>query len=157
MGYKKYITEAKAKGVTTEKAMWAGIDRVDAMLETMKEEHPDLYAKFMKETHEDLYGCHYTEKFAEHDLENIQYTDKNGVHHKGPYWTKDQVAQATADQIFPSGTTDCDKWVAYNTTYADLNQVLTDAQILEVAHTFWFDDEDAPTGKIWKYMRAMHE
>ena len=59
--------------------------------------------------------------------------------------------------FFPQGTTDCDKYVAFNATFSDLCKVVDDERtILKIAHQFWFADEDAPDGKIWIYMCAMH-
>ena len=53
---------------------------------------------------------------------------------------------------FPSGTTDDDKWVAFNVWYADLNRDLSEDLIIKTAHRFFFADEDAPEGKIWHYV-----
>ena len=59
--------------------------------------------------------------------------------------------------VFPQGTTDCDKYVAFNATFSDLCKIVDDERtILKIAHQLWFCDEDAPEGKIWIYMCAMH-
>ena len=31
----------------------------------------------------------------------------------------------------------------------------SDSEILNIAYLFYFADEDAPDGKVWKYMNAM--
>lgn len=45
--------------------------------------------------------------------------------------------------------------MAFNSYYADMNKEHDDETILKDAFRFYFADEDAPEGKIWKYMRAM--
>lgn len=150
------IEEARKKGVATEKAMWAGIDRVDEMLMSMKDEHPKEYEVFMRKTYHDLYGSHYNEEWAKKDIDDLEYTDKEGKKHYGAHWTKDEVVAATKDKTFPASTTPCDKWVAYNAAYADFCRRFSDSEILDIAYLFFFDDEDYQgSGKIWDYMCAM--
>jgi hypothetical protein len=62
---------------------------------------------------------------------------------------------ATRNRSFPEGATDYDKWVAYNAAYADFCKQCSDSEILNIAYLFYFADEDAPDGKVWKYMNAM--
>ncbi len=70
-----------------------------------------------------------------------------------PHWTPEQVTQATFGKKFTEGTTEWDKYIAYNNTYADLCKVLTDEQIMKAAYALWFADEDWHSdGKIWDYM-----
>ena len=111
----------------------------------------------MRKQHGRLYKNHYTEDFAEHDVSKLAWTDKEGKRHEGGHWTREQVKEATKTMVFPQGTTDCDKYVAFNATFSDLCKVVDDERtILKIAHQFWFADEDAPEGKIWIYMCAMH-
>jgi hypothetical protein len=112
----------------------------------------------MRNQHAIMWHDHYSEDFAEYDIEHIKYKDKEGKEHEGGHWTKDQVLSATSGKTYPPGTTDCDKWVAYNVMYADLNKVLDDARILDVAYAFFFADDDfdyTKGGKVWKYMSAL--
>ena len=154
MDYKDLIKNAKANGVATEKAMYESIDSLNEMLCMMKEEHPQMYWDFMRKQHENLYGCHYDKHFAEMDVEKIRYT-VGGEKKTGAHWSVDQIEEATRNTSFPSGTTKWDKYVAFNSFYADLCTVLDEAQVLKCAHRFYFADEDAPNGKIWVYMGAM--
>ena len=64
MMYKKMIEDAKAKGLTSDKAMWESIDELDDMLCVMKKEHPDKYWKFIRKQHGIMYNNHYDEEFA---------------------------------------------------------------------------------------------
>lgn len=157
MMYSDMILDAKAKGLTTETMMLESVEDLDVILCQMKKEHPKEYWMFLRKQHGRLYKNHYTEEFAEHDVSKMEWTDRNGHEQKGAHWSKEQIKEATKSDTFPSGTTECDKYVAYNATYADLCRVLDDEHILKVAHQFWFADEDAQDGKIWLYMCAMYE
>lgn len=155
MKYKEMIKEAQTQGKSSEAIMWKSVDRVDELLKQMKDEDPEAYWRFLREAHEDIYGCHYNQTYAEYDLSKIHYTDSEGVHHEGPHWTLNEVLSATRNKTFPEGTTDCDKWVAYNAAYADFCRRFSDGEVLDIAYLFYFSDEDAPEGKVWKYMNAM--
>lgn len=158
MKYKEMLEEAKQKGLASEKTMWDSIDDIEEMLCYMQHEHPEKYWRFMRNQHAIMWKNHYSEEFAEHDISHIKYKDKEGKEHSGGHWTKDQVLSATSNKNYPPGTTDCDKWVAYNVMYADLAKVLDEPHILEVAYTFFFADDDfdyAKGGKVWKYMSSL--
>lgn len=157
MDYKNMIMAAKNAGISTEKAMWQSIDGINGMLCKMKEEHPDLFWKFMREQHGILYGNHYDEAFAIYDASLIRYTDRNGKKCEGPYWTLEQIEISTKGMTFPAGTTKWDKYVAFNSLYADTCTVLEEESIIKTAHKFYFMDEDGPQGKIWISMEAMYE
>ena len=155
MKYSEMIKEAQAQGRSSESAMWKSVDRVDTLLENIKEDDPEAYWRFLREAHEDIYGCHYNQSYAEYDLSNLRYTDSEGVYHEGPHWSLNEVLSVTRSKSFPDGTTEADKWVAYNAAYADFCKKFNDSEILDIAYLFYFADEDAPEGKIWRYMNAM--
>jgi hypothetical protein len=147
--YKKMIEDAQAKGLGSEKIMWQSVGEIDDILCVMKKEHPEKYWSFVRKQHGLLYNNHYTEDFAMWDVEQMKPL--------GMYWTKQQIEEATKGMQFPSGTTLCDKFVAFNAFKNDLNGVLTDEQILKTAHAFWFDDKDwKGKNKIWEYMCLAH-
>lgn len=96
---------------------------------------------------------------AAFDVSQIAYTDKEGKKHTGAYWTCEQVEEATKAMSFPSGTTKWDKFVAFNSFFADTCKVLTEEQTLKTAYQFYFADEDFPKergAKIWLYMAMVH-
>ncbi|WP_288323963.1 hypothetical protein [uncultured Phocaeicola sp.] len=157
MEYKDMIRDAKANGVASDKAMWQSVDTLSDMLCILRDEHPDEYWHFMRKQHSILYGNHYDRNFAEMDVEGIRYTGPSGEKRTGAHWTADQIEEAARGMSFPSGTTKWDKYVAFNSFYADMCMVCDDAQILKGAHRFYFADEDAPQGKIWVYMAAMYD
>ena len=101
-------------------------------------------------------GCrHFDETEAEEAVLRISYTDKEGNEHHGAHWSKDEVLSATAQMEFDECVTEWDKYVAYNAMYADLCKVLSETDIVKVAHAFYFADEDAPCNKVWRYVQAM--
>jgi hypothetical protein len=155
MNYKQMIANARTAGVANEKAMYAGIDRVDTLLSALEKEHPHEYWKFMRSTHEDLYGPHYDEEFANWDVSQMHSTDKEGKQYTGAHWTRSEIEAATASKSFPKGTTKCDLYVVYNAMWHDMHKLYSDAEILDMAYLFYFADEDAPSGKVWKYINAM--
>lgn len=101
--------------------------------------------------------CHFDEHTAKEAVSHIKYTDKSGIEHMGAHWTVEQIETATAPMKFPEGTTGWDKYVAFNSFYADTCKVLDEASILRAAHAFYFADDDAPKGKVKKYIEAMQK
>ena len=155
MDYRTIIENARNKGVTSEKVMWSSIARIDGVLDTIKDEHPDLYWNLLRDTHEELYGPHYDKEFAEYGVNSMHCTDKDGKLRHGAFWTLDEILAATKNKTFPAETTNWDKYVAYNACANDFGKAFEDEDVLEIAYMFFFDDEDAPSGKIWKYIIAM--
>ena len=151
--YKEMIELAQSKGLADEKKMWQSVESLEPMLETFAEEHPEEYDAWMAKQHEIMVGPHFNHELAEEALENITYTDRTGAKKIGPHWTQQEILDATRNLPFPEGTSDGDKWVAFNVWYADLNRDLNDEQILKTAYRFFFDDEDGVPGKIWHYMK----
>lgn len=98
---------------------------------------------------------HFGEHSAKEAVAHIRYTDKSGAERTGAHWSMEQIKAVTAPMKFAEGVTDWDKYVAFNSFYADMNKVLTDEQIVKGAHAFYFADEDAPSCKIMRYIKAM--
>lgn len=152
MNYKQMV-DAAVKGGSGEKAMWASVEVTNELMEMLEEKHPALYEEFMRKSYEAMNGKHYNRHFAEEDVARLHYTDKDGKEHHGPYWTIEQIKEATADKKFPQGTTDWDKYVAYNNAHADFSKKFEDGDILCIAWLFFFADEDwKGDAKVWEYM-----
>lgn len=157
MNYQEMVKAAQKSGKTTEKQMWQSIENVSDLLCGIKDSHPDLYWSFMRKQAGIMMGCHYDKEWADYDVSQIAYTDKEGKKRTGAYWTCEQIEEATKGMNFPSGTTKWDVYVAMNSFHADTCKVLTDEQILKAAYQFYFADEDFPANtKIWKYMAMAH-
>lgn len=92
---------------------------------------------------------------AERFVAGIEYTDRDGKECHGPHWTVEETNRLTQGMEFDSCVTEWDKYVALNAFYADLCQVLTDEQIVKAAYAFWFDDEDGPCDKVWRYVNSV--
>lgn len=151
--YKDMMLNAKAKGIATEQTMVNEINNIDHLLESLKAEHPDIYWEYIRDAHESAFGEHYDETFALNDVKNLSYTDRMGNKKNGEHWTMEEVKGATSNRKFPIGTTDWDKYVAFNAMYADLCKEFDDSQILKAGYLFFFNDEDwEGEGKIWAYM-----
>jgi hypothetical protein len=151
--YKEMIEQARSRGVTSEQVMWGSIEEFDNMLCQIKENDPALYWDFIHKQHKALYKGHYDEEFAKYDLQQVYYINKQGEKTNKPYWTVDQVEEATKGYNFPNGTTKWDKWVAFNSAFADHCKDFDEASILKIGYSFFFADEDWPTDtKIWDYM-----
>lgn len=147
------LEKAKIKGVTTEKMMWSSVDAMEEMLCLVKKEHPDVYWDFIRQQHVIIHSNHYEREFAEWDVDKIEYTDKQGTKKSGAYWTVEQIESATSDMKFPNGTTKWDKYVAFNVAHSDFCKKFDNAQILEIAFSFFFADEDwGSNTKVWEYM-----
>lgn len=97
---------------------------------------------------------HFDKESAERVVSKIYYTTKDGTEYTGAHWTIEEVLTLTKNYKFKSCTTDYDKWVAFNAAYADFNKVLSEEDILEAGFAFFFEDEDAPCNKIWRYMQS---
>lgn len=161
MDYRKMVEEAQKKGLTNEKKMWDSVEAIAEAMASLKDAHPELWRKQMRRQHEILFGGHYSKEWAEEDLKELRWTDREGRKHEGPMWSMEEVEQATQGMSFPAGTTNEDKWVAMNVMMADVGRVLTDSDVLKAGHAFFFADEDwkpsDASTKIWEYMSIAKE
>lgn len=154
MDYKQMV-ETAVKSGSGEKAMWASVDVTNEIMSYLLQDNPAVYEKFLRKSYEAMYGKHYNQHFAEEDVAKLRYTDKEGKEHHGGYWTMQQIIEATTalGYKFPAGTTDGDKFVAFNAAYADFSKRFEDKDVLCIGHLFYFADEDwKGEGKVWEYM-----
>lgn len=154
MDYRQMIENARRSGNWSEKIMLDSVDSIAAMLECVKKADPQGYWRFMREQYGIMNNRHYADKeFADYDVSQIAYTDKEGKKRTGAYWTPEQVEEATKAMSFPSGTTKYDKWVGFNLAYSDFCKKFDDPQILQIGYLFFFADEDwASNTKVWQYV-----
>ncbi len=162
MKYIQLIEQARTHGVASEKKMYAAIEQMSCDLSTLENENPCLFWRIMRNQHAVLYDRHYSEKFANHDVNRLIYSkmDENGEPvGMGAHWTRTQVLEATKDMKFHPKVNDWDKYVAFNAMYADLCANMDDKEILKAAYLFYFCDADWQTEddctKIWDYT-ALH-
>lgn len=164
MNYLELVEESKKSGTWTEKAMWESVESMSDMLCEVKASHPQKYWDFMREQHGIMFSKHYHKDFAEYDVSQMHYTDKEGKKHMGAYWTVEQIEEATNGMTFPSGVTKWDKFVAFNGFHADMCKIYTDEQIIKGAYEFFFMDEDwnkeksgSSPCKVWEYFSCKYK
>lgn len=93
------------------------------------------------------------------DVNHLHYLNREGVECDGPHWSRAEVVAATNGMKFHSKVNDWDKYVAFNSMYADLCAEMTDEEILKAAYLFYFNDKDWQPDeddctKIWDYTSA---
>lgn len=157
MMYRKMLETAKAKGVTSEQAMWSSIEDFEMMLCKIKEVDPAMYWDFIHRQHKALYKGHYDEEFAEYELSQVYYINKAGDKTNKPYWSVDEIEAATKGYTYPSGTNKWDKWVAHNVFRSDTMQSLPDDLALKAGWEFFFNDIDFKkegSTKLWEYIHC---
>lgn len=163
MNYYDIVKANAAKFRGDEKAMWASIESVSALLEQIKEERPDLYWSFLRDQHETMVGHHFNEAYAKWEVEKMHHKGMDGTTYKGEHWGIEQtsaVLNGVRSKI-PAAYNEWDFYVALNASYHDFCKAAkkhlpekADELIIDLAVAFWFDDEDWDgTTKVWDYFR----
>lgn len=149
--------------------MWASVEMVDALLEEMREHHPQRYWQMLRDTHELFYGKHFNKEYAEWEVERMYHKDKNGITHRGEHWSREQTNSVMAKykSVLPSEVTPCDFYVALNAQWHDYCELMRELfaneeevnnAIIEGAVRFWFLDEDWESAdKVWVYFRSKNK
>ena len=118
------IEQARANGMATEKKMWAAIDTLSDDLLALEHTDPKLYWHILRRQHAVLYGRHYSEKMAKHDVDALVYSgmyDEEGTPTGGgAHWSRIKVDELTNGMKFHANVNAWDKYVAFNSMYADL-------------------------------------
>lgn len=159
MTYNQLIEQARTHGLATEKRMLAAVKQLSCDLSELEASDGCLYRRIMRNQHAVLYGRHYSENMANHDVSLLAYgpADESGlptIH--GPHWTRSQVEEATSAMKFHQKVNAWDKFVAFNSMYADLCADMDDKEIIKAAYLFYFCDADWQPSeddctKIWDY------
>ena len=164
MNYIDLVNQAKSHGVTSEQKMWASIEQLSKDLAPLATDSVStpmsvLYWRIMRNQHAIMYKRHYSEKFADHDVNQLRYIDPKGEERTGSHWTRAEISEATASMKFHPKVNDWDKYVAFNSMYADLCVNMVDEEIIRAAYLFYFNDKDWQPNeddctKIWDYTSA---
>lgn len=157
MTYLDLLTQAKTLGVTSEKKMWESVEQLSKDLAPIEAAHPHVYWRILRNQHAIMYNRHYSEKFANHDVNQLRYVNASGMECNGPHWSRAEVTAATNGLKFHQKVNDWDKYVAFNAMYADLCAEMDDEAIIRAAYLFYFNDKDwqpeeDDCTKIWDYM-----
>lgn len=158
--YKTMVADARKTGKGTEKTMEASVAHVSDFMEGLREAHPDLYWDFMRSEHSIMHDNHYSEPFALWDVGQMHHTEANGRVAKGEHFSMAEAETIADDNDIKNVA---DVYVAINATWHDKAVLFAEwfeaddveRRVIEDAVTFYFKDEDAPEGKIWRYMCAM--
>ena len=139
-----------------EEKMWESVERIDGLLDVLKETNPELYRKFMEEQYINLNGHHINERLAKKMVSEMHHTDANGKVVKGEAVTLDEAKTLIADKTAEKQEK-CkwDAYVAANAFAHDLAAAnLNKSDILKAAKAFWFNDEDmSEKHKVFWYFK----
>lgn len=160
MTYYHLIDQAREQGLATDKKMWEALESLSNDLKIVKEKDENLYWHIMRHQHAILYDGHYSEKFANFDVNNLVHsgeTDEEDSPIMGAHWSRAEIISLTRDMKFHAKVNDWDKYVAFNAMYSDLCANMSEEDILKVAYVFYFCDNDwkpmkDDCTKIWDYM-----
>lgn len=162
MRLKELIKDYQAKGLGSEKKMWLAVEALDEAMMCLKEKAPKMYDETMRDMHEVFCGPHYNEPFAVEDVACLYHKNKKGETVKGEHWNMEQVSNAVKGHSIPGNATPYDVYVALNAHWHDKEVKFgewfgddADKRIIEDAVCSYFNDADAPEGKVWLYMEAM--
>lgn len=149
-----------------EKKMWKSIELLDEQMCKLEESNPDDFWKIMRDIHEINCGPHYDEVFSKYDVSEMFHKNASGETIKGEHWGITQVKDAIkpyANKI-SSLYNIYDAYVALNANWHDKvvrwkNKFPNsfEEEIIDDAICFYMLDDDAPDGKIWRYIQAMDE
>lgn len=125
----------------------------------------DRKDSIMKKMYTIMQGTNYDEYFAQKQIEQMYYIDKEGREHLAPFLTDDKVRYFydKYDSKIPAGYNFWDFVVAINMMWTDFNTLLrgwfegaSDDELKEKAAELavtWLDDPDSPfdKNKVWQY------
>lgn len=119
-------------------------------LEHMKEHCADTFWKTVTALHMLVYGAHFDESTAKMAVDRMENVD--GTH--GEHWTKEETDKLAAQYGIDQR---CDFYYAMNMLYSDLSKVVGDkpTTYAEMAKALYFDDPDAPDGKLFRQWAAL--
>lgn len=141
MNFREIFEEVKQKGLPMDKMMEDVMDELDGALAEVKKANPEKHKKLVRKFNCAANNGHYGKKCAMEDVAEMEYTDKQGKKHKGGAWTMEQIEELTKDMQFPNGTTEWDKYVAFNEAKSRMGKSMDDHLIAKAAHDLWFDGE----------------
>jgi hypothetical protein len=142
-----------------DKKMWASVKQVDALLERMKEHHPDVYEGFINETINLFYDKHFDEMLGEMIVDKMYHCEREGSDkHKvqGEHYSIDYARKVRADyRDMPYN--EWDWYVLLNMIYHDNICMLMEwwpgeenynTKVIAMSINYITDD-DATETKLW--------
>lgn len=151
MNFREIFEEAKKKGLPLEKMFDEVMDEMEGVVAEVKKSNPEKHRKLVRKMNCIANNGHYGKNCAMEEVAEMEYTDKHGKKHKGGAWSMEQIDELTKDMQFPNGTTEWDKYVAFNEAKSRMGKSMDDHQIAKAAHDLWFDGEGV---SIYEHMNG---
>ena len=145
-----------------DKKMWQSVKQVDALLERMKEHHPEIYHAFICDTIALYYDGHFDEMLANMKVSQMYHCEAtNGKKHRiqGEHYDIDFARRVKGDYRDMS-LNEWDWYVLLNMIYHDSICILTEwfpsedsynRKVVELAVNYITDDDTSET-KLWDDM-----
>lgn len=138
----KYIDMVRNAPNKTDGVMWESISAVSEMVDKMFISHPDMAKRFMMQEYGRLYGRHFNEELAKAVVADMyHYVDNNEL-------IKGEIESCEDVMGMISGIDGIQdkRWDAYVGVNAFLHDFakcgLSLRQLVDMALTFWFKDDD---------------
>lgn len=120
-------------------------------LEFVKRFMPEVYNRLMYEIHVIAHGHHFDEYLAKKAVAHMKNVDGT----TGEHWCMEETNKL-ADQNHIVDK--CDWYYALNMMASDLYKVTSDTNTLvKLTKALYFEDPDAPEGKVFRQWVATHE
>lgn len=163
MKFKEIIEQYKKSGMNGSEMIEA-LAGFAPIFDAIKDKDKKLFQKGMRKFHEKAQGPHFDEMYAEAEVREMYHTKRNGSICKGEIFTEDEAERVYEREVRRSSSraTIWDVYVALNAQYHDYAKLFKEwfgenndekikEKVIESAVCFWFKDEDAEPGKIWRY------
>ena len=156
----KYIDIVKhSKG--DEALMWASVKHISETIDKLAEVHPELARTFKQEQYELMNGKHINEWVAKELVSKMWHKDINGKEVMGEAVTPEEAMMLISDMA-PEKQAEC-KWDAYVAANAFAHDTgksgvpLSKTDLLKLAKSFWFHDDDMSAGchKVYWYFKDL--
>ena len=126
-----------------EAKMWDAVERVDRLIDKLREEEPEMARDFLKGEYEAMNGRHVNEWLAKEMVNNMwHYEDGKtvkgeAVTHKDAMGLLDGMDEEKREKM------QWDAYVAANAFMHDMGGTkLSESEIMDAARHFWFHDDD---------------
>lgn len=163
--FKEMVKKYHDSGSGGDDALWKCIERIDGFMDNLDEDQKEEMMGLLRTMHEDFIGPHYDRELALDAVEQMYHMNETGQKVRGEHWSigqAEEIFAAHKARIKDAQYNAFDMYVALNASYNDLVELFREwfdddyeKKLIEYAVVFWFQDADAPDGKIWRYMGAM--
>ena len=150
--YKKLIQKAYYKDMG-EDAMWKMTDDTDKFIESMRILHPAEVDKFLMNMENDLCYPPLTESQAKEYVEHMDNKDGS----KGGHWSLEQTTEYMKGHEEYKNLNALDFYVAMNMMYSDYYKASYSTENYANMAKDFITDKDAPSNKVVRYFKAMHD